>query len=59
VQVRQTTVFDPAGYLGLLYWYLLFGLHERVFGVMLRGLHRASVSGRAAASARARATPTA
>ncbi|HEY2259980.1 MAG TPA: DUF2867 domain-containing protein [Solirubrobacteraceae bacterium] len=47
-QVRQTTVFDPAGYLGLLYWYLLFGLHRRVFGAMLRGLNRASASGRAA-----------
>ncbi|HEY3727431.1 MAG TPA: DUF2867 domain-containing protein [Solirubrobacteraceae bacterium] len=43
VQVRQTTVFDPAGYVGLLYWYLLFGLHQRVFGAMLRGLHRAAL----------------
>jgi uncharacterized protein YbjT (DUF2867 family) len=40
--VRQTTVFDPAGYLGLAYWYLLYPIHHRVFSRMLRGVQRAA-----------------
>ncbi len=40
--VRQTTVFDPAGYVGLLYWYLLYPIHRRIFGRMLRGIQRAT-----------------
>jgi uncharacterized protein YbjT (DUF2867 family) len=40
--VRQTTVFDPAGYVGLAYWYLLYPIHHRVFGGMLRGIQRAA-----------------
>jgi uncharacterized protein YbjT (DUF2867 family) len=43
--IRQTTVFDPAGYVGLAYWYLLYPVHSGIFGAMLRGLHRASVAG--------------
>jgi hypothetical protein len=39
--IRQTTVFDPAGYVGLAYWYLLYPIHHRVFGGMLRGIQRA------------------
>jgi uncharacterized protein YbjT (DUF2867 family) len=39
--VRQTTIFDPAGYVGLAYWYLLYPVHHRVFGGMLRGVRRA------------------
>lgn len=39
--VRQTTIFDPAGYLGRAYWYLLYPVHRWVFGRMLRGLSRA------------------
>lgn len=41
VQIRQTTVFDPAGYLGLGYWYVLCPVHQLVFGRMLRGIARA------------------
>jgi uncharacterized protein YbjT (DUF2867 family) len=41
-QIRQTTIFDPAGYAGLIYWYLLYPVHHRIFGAMLRGLARAS-----------------
>jgi uncharacterized protein YbjT (DUF2867 family) len=41
-RIRQTTVFDPAGYVGLAYWYLLYPAHRRVFGAMLRGLRRAA-----------------
>jgi Protein of unknown function (DUF2867) len=40
VQVRQTTVFDPAGWVGLAYWYLLSPIHHLVFGNMLRGIGR-------------------
>ena len=40
-QIRQTTVFDPAGYVGLVYWYVLYPVHRRIFGTMLRGLRRA------------------
>ena len=39
--IRQTTVFDPAGYVGLAYWYLLCPVHHAVFGKMLRGIARA------------------
>jgi uncharacterized protein YbjT (DUF2867 family) len=39
--IRQTTVFDPAGYVGLAYWYLLCPVHQAVFGSMLRGIARA------------------
>jgi hypothetical protein len=37
-QIRQTTVFDPAGYVGLGYWYLLCPIHQLVFASMLRGI---------------------
>jgi uncharacterized protein YbjT (DUF2867 family) len=40
VQVRQTTVFDPAGCVGLAYWYLLCPIHHLVFVSMLRGIGR-------------------
>jgi uncharacterized protein YbjT (DUF2867 family) len=40
VQIRQTTVFDPAGYVGLAYWYLFSPVHHFVFGSMLRGIGR-------------------
>jgi hypothetical protein len=43
-QIRQTTIFDPAGYLGLAYWYLLYPVHSGIFGAMLRGLQRASLA---------------
>lgn len=38
--VRQTTVFDPAGALGVAYWNLLYPIHRAVFKRMLRGIHR-------------------
>jgi uncharacterized protein YbjT (DUF2867 family) len=40
--IRQTTVFDPAGYVGLAYWYLLCPVHHVVFSRMLRGVARAA-----------------
>ena len=39
--IRQTTVFDPAGYVGLAYWYLLCPVHHMIFSRMLRGIARA------------------
>ena len=39
-QIRQTTVFDPAGYVGLAYWYLFCAVHHFVFGRMLRAIGR-------------------
>jgi uncharacterized protein YbjT (DUF2867 family) len=40
--IRQTSIFDPVGLMGLLYWYLLYPLHARVFAGMLRGIVRAA-----------------
>jgi uncharacterized protein YbjT (DUF2867 family) len=42
--VRQTTVFDPAGYVGLAYWYALYPIHHLVFSSMLREIQRAAES---------------
>jgi uncharacterized protein YbjT (DUF2867 family) len=39
--IRQTSVFDPAGSVGLAYWYLLCPVHQLVFSRMLRGIARA------------------
>ena len=36
--VHQTAIFDPAGVLGQLYWYLLYPVHQFVFAGMLRGI---------------------
>jgi uncharacterized protein YbjT (DUF2867 family) len=40
--LRQTTIFDPAGYVGRAYWYLLYPVHRWVFGRMLGGISRAA-----------------
>lgn len=37
-RLRQTALFDPAGVLGLLYWYALWPLHSLVFGGMLAAI---------------------
>jgi hypothetical protein len=53
-EVRQTTVFDPAGYAGLAYWYLLYPVHRAIFRATLRGLQRvtqSTVTGRLTAPA--------
>jgi uncharacterized protein YbjT (DUF2867 family) len=41
-EINQTTIFDPHGFVGLVYWYLLYPVHHGIFGAMLRGLVRAS-----------------
>ena len=40
--IRQTTVFDPAGYIGLAYWYALYPVHDRVFTATLQGIRAAT-----------------
>jgi hypothetical protein len=42
--IRQTAIFDPAGLYGLVYWYLMYPLHQLVFAGMLRGIVTAAVS---------------
>jgi hypothetical protein len=45
-EIRQTTVFDPAGYIGLAYWYLLYPVHQAVFRAMLRGVQQVTRASR-------------
>ncbi len=40
--VRQTSIFDPVGLPGLLYWYGLYPIHSLVFAGMLHGIARAA-----------------
>jgi uncharacterized protein YbjT (DUF2867 family) len=40
--VRQSSIFDPVGLLGLLYWYGLYPIHSLVFAGMLRGIAQAA-----------------
>jgi uncharacterized protein YbjT (DUF2867 family) len=54
-KIRQTTVFDPAGYLGLAYWYMLYPVHKAIFRAMLHGLRRATTQ-RAPETSRAHAS---
>ena len=41
--IRQTAVFDPAGFSGLAYWYLLYPAHYFIFRGMLKGIARSCV----------------
>ena len=41
--IRQTAIFDPVGWAGLSYWYVLFPLHRLVFAGMLQGIARAAL----------------
>jgi len=36
--LRQTTIFDPVGLLGLAYWYALYPLHKLIFKGMLKNI---------------------
>ncbi len=40
--IRQTALFDPVGLGGLVYWYVLWGIHQLVFAGMLRNIARAA-----------------
>jgi len=37
-RVRQTAEFDPLGFLGLAYWYVLYPVHQIVFERLLRSI---------------------
>ncbi len=41
--IRQTAIFDPVGFWGQLYWFLLYLPHELVFNGMIRGIARAAL----------------
>ncbi len=38
--IRQTASFDPVGLMGRAYWYVVYPLHQYVFGGMLRAISR-------------------
>ncbi|MGH7872063.1 MAG: SDR family oxidoreductase [Candidatus Binatia bacterium] len=42
--IRQTAIFDPTGWLGHVYWYGLFPMHQLIFTGMLRGIARVASS---------------
>jgi hypothetical protein len=37
-RLKQTAVFEPRGLSGLLYWYLLYPLHQVVFSGMIEAM---------------------
>jgi len=41
--LKQTALFDPRGLFGLLYWYLLYPLHQYVFSSLLGGIAERSL----------------
>jgi uncharacterized protein YbjT (DUF2867 family) len=43
--IRQTALFDPVGVAGLAYWYVLWPLHNLVFGNMIREIGCAAEKG--------------
>ncbi len=42
--IRQTAIFDPKGFLGLVYWYGLYPAHALMFAGMLRRITRAAMA---------------
>lgn len=44
-RIRQSALFDPAGWHGKMYWYALIPVHQLVFGGMLRAIARAARRG--------------
>lgn len=52
--IMQTAIFDPAGLLGLAYWYALYPLHQLVFAGMLRGIAAAAIGAAAGPAAAGR-----
>jgi hypothetical protein len=39
--LRQTAIFDPAGIMGQIYWYVLYPIHKIMFAGMLKRIVRA------------------
>lgn len=50
-EIRQTAIFDPAGLVGRLYWYLLYPIHALIFRGMLRRIARRATAGAPPAAA--------
>jgi hypothetical protein len=50
--IRQTSIFDPLGLFGLIYWYGLYPFHRWIFAGMLRKIAGASLSTNTAKSSR-------
>lgn len=42
--IRQTALFDPVGWSGLAYWYLVYPLHSLVFASMLESIAQTAIS---------------
>jgi hypothetical protein len=40
ILIVQTTLWDPVGLYGRLYWYALWPMHELIFRGMIRGISR-------------------
>lgn len=43
--IRQTAIYDPGGLSGILYWYALGPVHDRMFGGMLRRIAEVAEAG--------------
>jgi uncharacterized protein YbjT (DUF2867 family) len=57
--IRQTAIFDPAGLVGLAYWYGIYPLHAHVFAGMLAGIAARATSATADAGNRRHLWPSA
>jgi uncharacterized protein YbjT (DUF2867 family) len=57
-RLRQTAVFEPAGLMGLAYWYGIYPLHALVFRGMLQGIARAVLDADSPSAPRQRSTPS-
>jgi hypothetical protein len=44
-EIRQTAMFDPAGLVGLLYWYALYPVHTLIFQGMLNRIAARATEG--------------
>jgi uncharacterized protein YbjT (DUF2867 family) len=45
-RIRQTALYDPVGWSGMLYWYVLYPVHQLVFAGMLRAIVRMAEQGK-------------
>jgi uncharacterized protein YbjT (DUF2867 family) len=50
--IRQTTIFDPQGWLGSAYWYALFPLRKIMYAGLLQGIAQAAERGQMSGSER-------
>lgn len=55
--ICQTAIFQPAGLLGLLYWYGLLPFHRLIFRGMLKGIAKTAAEGDSAFSPSSHAAP--